>query len=176
MTATPDPLVRSERLLIQVMIPDDAPRLQEVYEAAADYFRAITDAEGPGPDTALIELRQCQAQPGRAAALVTLEDGTAVGALGWWLGRPAPEVALLGMVVVLPEHRGQGFAREALTALEGWLAAQGVTQLRTAIPYRRAAPLRPLLNALGFQAMSIAEHTRMGMGGAGVSLWEKAIA
>jgi GNAT superfamily N-acetyltransferase len=168
-----DSLFRTERLVVRVLTPEEAPRLQTVYEGAVDYFRVLTDADEVSPDTALVELRQCAAQPGRAAAVVSLADGTDVGALGWWAGRPAAEVALLGMVVVLPSHRGQGIAHEVLEALQRWLAEQGVTQLRTAIPYRRSAKVRDLLEALGFVPMSIAEHTRMGMAGAGIALWEK---
>jgi GNAT superfamily N-acetyltransferase len=168
------PPISSDRLIVRPVGPEEAPRLQAVYEAAGDYFPAV-GLDAPGAETALQELRQCQAQPGRAAALVTLADGADVGALGWWSGRPEPEVALLGMVVIVPERRGQGLAREALTALETHLADSGITRLRTAIPYRRAAALRGLLGALGFREMSIAEHTRMGMGGAATSLWEKAI-
>lgn len=172
----PDPIeIRSERLVILPLAPEHAERLQRVYDGAHDYFQAIAGVQGPAPDTALRELRQSQAQPGRTAAVVTRADGTDVGALGWWAGRPTAEVALLGMLLILPEHRGQGLAREALAALEGHLAAGAVSQLRTAIPYRRLGPLRELLRTLGFAEMSIAEHTSMGMAGAGTSLWEKPI-
>ena len=80
-----------------------------------------------------------------------------------------------GRAAAWPAHRGQGVAREALEALERHLAEQGIRQLRTAIPYQRAAAVRDLIRALGFSEMSIAEHTRMGVAGAGISLWEKAI-
>ena len=111
---------------------------------------------------------------GRAEALVSLLDGTDVGALGWWAGHPEPDVALLGMIVVLPAHRGGGVAREALAALEGRLAEGGIRRLRTAFARRRRA-IHPVVRALGFEEMSIREHTKLGIAGASVSLWEKEI-
>lgn len=169
------PPIQDERLTLQPLGLDDVDRLQAVYEAAPDFFQVIVGAERADPDAALTELRQAE-QPGREVALILLPDGTPAGALGWWAGKPAEDVALLGMLLVLPEHRGQGLAHAALAALEGWLRAQGIGQLRTAIPYRRATPaVRAILRGFGFEAMPLAEHTRMGMAGAGISLWHKAI-
>jgi GNAT superfamily N-acetyltransferase len=171
-----DPLFRTDRLAVVPLTLAEAPRLQAVYEGAADYFKVLADVDEVDPETARHELSQGAAQPGRTAAVITLDDGTDVGALGWWAGRPSAEVALLGMIVVLPPHRGAGIAREALAGLQSWLAGQGVTELRTAIPYARLSGVRDLLSGLGFFPMSIAEHTRLGMAGAGISLWEKPLA
>jgi GNAT superfamily N-acetyltransferase len=171
-----DPLFRTERLAVVPLTLEEAPRLQALYEGAADYFEVLAGDARVDPETARHELTQSSAQPGRTAAVITLQDGSDVGALGWWAGRPSAEVALLGMVLVLPAHRGAGIAGEALAALQGWLAGQGVTELRTAIPYARLPRVRDLLAGLGFVPMSIAEHTRLGMAGAGISLWEKPLA
>jgi GNAT superfamily N-acetyltransferase len=83
-------------------------------------------------------------------------------------------VALLGMILVAPEHRGGGVAREALAALEARLAAQGIRRLRTAFQRRRQR-IQPVVKALGFEEMSIREHTKLGLAGASISLWEKGI-
>jgi len=167
--------IRTAALTLQPLGLDDVDRLQAVYDAAPDFFQAIVGSEGAAPDAALTEIRQA-AQPGREVALVLLPDGAAAGAIGWWAGKPSEDVALLGMLLVLPEHRGRGLARAALAALEESLSAGGITQLRTAIPYRRATPaVRAFLEAFGFEPMPLAEHTRMGMSGAGISLWHKAI-
>ena len=175
MTQQDDAVFDTPRLVVRPLRLDDAPRLQAVYEAVPDYFRVLHGVEGADAGTAAGELRQSAAQPGREAALITLRDGTDAGALGWWAGHPEPEVALLGMIVVLPGHRGQGIAREALAALEERLGTAGIKQLRTAVPYRRAAAVRDVIRAFGFAEMSIAEHTRLGVAGAGISLWSKAI-
>jgi hypothetical protein len=35
--------------------------------------------------------------------------------------------------------------------------------------------VHPIVKALGFSEMSIAEHALLGLGGVGVSLWEKPV-
>lgn len=167
--------LESDRLRLEVLRPGDEARLGAVFAAAQDYFAAIGGpAIAPG-DAAAGELAACAATPGRAVAVLSLLDsGEDVGAVGWWNGSPEPGVALLGMLMIDPARRKQGFAREALGALEVWLAGAGVRSLRTAFPYRRLG-LHPLVRALGFREMSIAEHTRLGLAGVGTSLWEKPI-
>ena len=175
MTSAPDGFVavESARLALHLLGPGDEARLQALLEAGGDHFRALAGEPGPAPDAAARELAGCAATPGRTvAALTLLEMGEDAGVLGWWRGNPEPGVALLGTLVVVPAHRGQGLAREALGALEVWLAGQGVRALRTAFPYRRTA-IPPLVRALGFREMSIAEHAKLGLRGAGTSLWEK---
>ena len=162
--------LETARLTLRACGPGDAARLQAVFAAAADHFAPA----GPGPEAATHEITQAADEPGRAVALLTLSDGTDVGALGWWEGRPEPGLALLGTLVVVPDHRGRGFAREALEGVEIWLAGRGVVALRTAFPRRRFA-FHPVVRALGFQEMSIAEHQKLGLAGAGTSLWEKPV-
>jgi GNAT superfamily N-acetyltransferase len=99
-------------------------------------------------------------------------SGEDVGALAWWRDRPEAGVALLGVLLVVPAQRGQGLAREALGALEASLAQAGARELRTAFP-RRLLPLHGLVRALGFSEMSIADHQRLGLPGAGTALWHK---
>ncbi|HEX8361881.1 MAG TPA: GNAT family N-acetyltransferase [Longimicrobium sp.] len=169
-----DPIIRSARLVIRPLGLDDAPRLQAVFEAAPDHFTVVAGAAA-SPDSAAHEIREAAARPGREVALVSLADGTDVGALGWWTAHPEPHVALLGMIVVVPAHRGGGLAREALAALEERLATQGIIQLRTAFQRHRRAIL-PVVKALGFREMSIREHTKLGLAGASISLWEKDVA
>lgn len=177
---TPDPTetsspIETPRLALRILAPDDAPALQRVFAAAGDYFLPLTGRAEPEPDAAERELRGAAAAPGRDVALVTLrESGEAVGALGWWRGNPEPDRALLGMLVTVPEQRGKGIAREALGAVEGWLAARGVRALRTAVGIRDYAR-QDLLAALGFQRMPIRDHQALGVQGATLSLWERAL-
>ncbi|HEX2188829.1 MAG TPA: GNAT family N-acetyltransferase [Longimicrobiaceae bacterium] len=169
------PFPPTPRVELRLLGPDDAPELQRVFAAAGDYFLGVTGRPEPDADAAERELRGSVAASGRGVALVTLrETGEAVGALGWWAGNPQPDVALLGMLLVVPERRREGLAREALGALEGWLAARGVRRLRTGVAMRdrRAGEVLP---ALGFARMSIAEHQALGLDMAHLALWEKTL-
>jgi len=173
--ASHDSLVlESPRLLVRTLHPGGEPRLQAVFDAAPDWHQALGRPADAGAAAAEVEASAREA--GRAVAVMTLRDsGDDAGAIGWWRERPEPGIALLGTLLVVPGHRGQGFAREALGALETWLAAEGTRELRTAFP-RRLLPLHPLVKALGFREMSIAEHQKLGMAGAGISLWQKPLA
>lgn len=169
------PLPETPRLALRLLSPGDAPALQRVFAAAGDYFLGVTGRPEPAPDAAEQELRGCAATPGRDVALVSLRDtGEAVGAVGWWAGNPEPELALLGMLLVVPERRREGVAREALGAVEAWLAARGVRRLRTGVATRdrRGGEVLP---ALGFARMSIADHQALGLDMAHLALWEKAL-
>jgi GNAT superfamily N-acetyltransferase len=169
------PELETDRLLIHTLGPDDEARLQRVFETCADHFAVLMGQRGVAPDAAAAELAACGATPGRAVAVLTLaRTGEDVGAIGWWLGNPEPDRALLGMLMIAPAHRGQGLAREALGALEVWLRGQGMRAVRTAFQRRRFA-VHDIVTALGFREMSIAEHALLGLGGAGVSLWEKPV-
>ena len=167
------PVPETPRLTLRILAPGDAPALQRVFAAAGDHFLGVTGRPEPAPDAAEQELRGCAATPGRDVALASLRDtGEPVGALGWWAGHPEPELALLGMLLVVPGRRGQGLAREALGALEAWLAGRGIRRLRTGVSTRdrRAGAVLP---ALGFARMSIAEHQALGLDMAHLALWEK---
>ncbi len=172
--STPEPpivAIESPRLRIRTLRPGDEPRLQAVFDAAPGW--AIATGRPADPHAAAHEVAASAKEPGRAIAVFSLAGtGEDVGVLGWWLHRPETGMALLGTLVVANAHRSQGLAHEALAALEGWLVEMGVTELRTAFP-RRVLPLHPLVKALGFREMSIAEHQKLGLPGAGTSLWHK---
>ena len=167
--------LESERLVLTTLSRGDEARLQAVFDACRDFFQVLHAQPAPPPDAAAQELASAAAMPGRAAAVLSLADtGEDVGAIGWWRGNPAADRTLLGMLMVAPEHRGRGLAREALGALEVWLAGHGTVALRTAFPYRRVR-VPPIVRALGFRELPIREHTALGMSHAGTWLWEKPI-
>ncbi|HEX6910851.1 MAG TPA: GNAT family N-acetyltransferase [Longimicrobium sp.] len=166
--------METDRLLVHTLAPGDEGRLQRVFEACADHFTVLT-GQRLTPDAARHELAACAATPGRGVAVLTLaESGEDVGAVGWWLGNPEPDRALLGMLMIHPAHRRQGLAREALEALQVWLRGRGIAAVRTAFQRRRLA-VHPIVRGLGFQELSIREHALLGLGGVGVSLWEKPV-
>jgi GNAT superfamily N-acetyltransferase len=168
--------IESDRLVLRTLGPGDEDRLQRVFERCVDHFAALTGRPAPEPGAGAAELRASLGSPGRQVALLTrLDTGEEVGAVGWWAGNPEPDRALLGLLMVDPAHRGQGLAREALGALEVWLAGRGIKAMRTAFQRRRLS-VHPIVRALGFREMSIRDHALLGLSGAGISLWEKPIA
>ncbi|HEX5726019.1 MAG TPA: GNAT family N-acetyltransferase [Longimicrobiaceae bacterium] len=175
MPPAPDaPLLETPRLRLHPLAAGGEARLQAVFRAAPDAFPG-SGGRGAGaePDAAERELHQCAATPGREVAVLTLRGGGEdVGAIGWWSGHPGPGLALLGTLIVAPGHRGRGLAREALDALSAWLAEAGAQALRTGVERRRLGAYQAL-RALGFVELSIAEHTRLGLAGAGMALMEK---
>lgn len=172
--STPDPqtaAIQSPRLLIRALQPGEEARLQAVFATTPDWHLATGRPADPG--AAAHEIAGSAQDAGRAVAVLSLrETGEDVGAIGWWLHRPEAGMALLGTLLVAPTHRGAGLAAEALGALEAWLVEAGVTEMRTAFP-RRLLALHPLVKALGFTEMSIAEHQKLGLQGAGTALWQK---
>lgn len=177
MSAGPDaPIdIETERLAIRALGAGDEERLQRVFAACADHFAALQGLPGPAPDAGAQELVACLSTPGRQVAMLTLlNTGEDVGAAGWWAGNPGPDRALLGMLMIVPAHRRQGLAREALEAVEVWLAGRGIAAMRTAFQRRRLS-IHPIVKALGFTEMSIRDHQLLGLAGAGISLWEKPV-
>lgn len=167
--------IETARLAIRALGAEDQARLQRVFDGCADHFSALLGQAGPAPDAAARELAACAATPGRQVAILALGDtGEDVGAVGWWAGNPEPDRALLGMLMIVPAHRGRGLAREALEGVEVWLAGRGIRALRTAFQRRRLA-VHPLVRRLGFAEMSIRDHALLGLAGVGISLWEKPV-
>jgi RimJ/RimL family protein N-acetyltransferase len=149
--------------------------LQHVFVRAADYFQRVVGAAGPAPDAAEQEIAACARTEGRDVALLSLrESGEPVGVIGWWRGNPEPDTALLGMLLLVPEQRGAGLGREAVTGLEGWLVGQGVRRLRTAVGAAALAEHR-LLRSLGFQLLPVRDHASLGLAGSHLLLWQKPI-
>ncbi len=166
-------ILETPRLTIRALEIDDAVALQRVFEAAGDYFVSITGRPKPDADAAQREIRSSTTSPGRRIALLCRNgDAEAVGAIGWWEGNPEPDTALLGMLLVVPDRRGQGLAREALAAVEGALAASGIGRLRTGVGAGDTEK-HDLLRALGFSPLDERTHISLDRGRMMISLFEK---
>lgn len=171
----PAAALETDRLDIRSATPDDVQRLQRVFEAAGDHFLTVTGRAQPEPDAAEREIRGSLSTPGRDVAIFTLRDtGQDVGAAGWWHGSPEPQVALLGMLLVDPEHRRAGIAREALGALEVWLAGHGVRHIRSGVG-AGDEKAQAILRGLGFAPMDERRHVSLDRGRVMIALFEKAI-
>ncbi|HEU0016440.1 MAG TPA: GNAT family N-acetyltransferase [Longimicrobium sp.] len=169
----PEAAPGSERLVFRFMKPGDEDRLQRMFQTCADYFQNVAGSGGPDAQAGAREIHAAGELKGRKVALITLrEGGQPIGAAGWWAGNPKPDRALMGMLMIAPRYRKQGYGREAIAALEKYLAPEGIIAIRTAFQRSRTMVV-PMVRALGFREMSVREHTELGAAGAGISLWEK---
>jgi GNAT superfamily N-acetyltransferase len=152
----------SERLRARTAGPSDEPLLQAVLVAAGDHFLGVTGRGEPDPDAARREIEAAGSTEGRIVVLLEpVEGGAPVGAAGWWTGVPDAETALLGMLLLVPQVRGQGLGREALEALARHLASGGIQRIRTGVGFgdQRA---RSLLPRLGFAPLDERSHVSVG--------------
>jgi len=174
MTPFPEKL-RTSRLVLQRLSTGMEAPLQAVFEAAGDHFTTVTGRPVPEPDAAERELRSAEAVEGREVLLIRLsESDEPIGAVGFWERHPAPEIALLGMLLIDRRHRGQGYAREALASLEETLRNRGVQELRTGVG---AGDVRrhEVLRALGFSAADERRHVSLDRGRVMIAIFQKEI-
>ena len=113
---------------------DDAPALQALYEACADFSLQMS-GEGVPPDAALRDLQE------PAAATI---DATSCF-VGWWrdadlqammeyrLHYPKPGVCFIGVLQVAPAQRNQGLGAQMLNALKQQWRSEGVHELRLTV-------------------------------------------
>lgn len=165
--------VITPRLRLDRLSPGQEEELQGVFRGAGDHFMTITGRPEPDPDAARREIAAAGAAPGREVYLVRLgEGGEAVGAIGWWEGHPEPEVALLGMLLVVSKRRRRGIGREALAGLEAALAARGIRELRTGVGAGDTAR-QAALRALGFTPLDERKHVSLDRGRVMIALFTK---
>ncbi|HEX6071285.1 MAG TPA: GNAT family N-acetyltransferase [Longimicrobiaceae bacterium] len=174
-TAFP-PEITTPRLVLERVAPEMEDLLQRVFVGAGDHFTTITGRPEPDPDAARREIASAEAVAGREVYLIRQAGGgEPVGAAGWWEGHPEPEVALLGMLLIVRERRGEGLAREALEAIEGTLAARGIRELRTAVGAGDAGR-QAILQALGFLPQDERRHVSLDRGRVMIALFRKELA
>jgi GNAT superfamily N-acetyltransferase len=171
---TAETIFSTDRLQARPLASGDEPLLQHVFEAAGDYFMPITGRPSPDADAAVREIRGCEGTEGREVAVLFDVHGEPVGALGWWQGNPEPDVGLLGMVLMVPEARGVGHAREAVQALEIWLAERGIRSLRTGVGAHDLAR-QTFVRALGFEPLDERTHVSLDRGRMMITLFQKAL-
>lgn len=167
---------------LRLIGPEDSADLQAVFEGAGDYFLRVTGRPTPAADAAERELSSAASTVGREVALIVPANGRnadgkaprALGALGWWSGHPEPEVALIGMLMILPEERGRGFARAALAALEGRLRESGIVRLRTAVGVDDHQS-RAFIEAVGFASLDRRSRVDVDSGRLRIAFFEKAL-
>lgn len=151
--------------------PGDEAALQAVFEGAADYFERLTGKAAVDADAAAREIRSAAETEGRHAAIIR-DAGEPVGAVGWWAGSPEPEIALLGMLLVVSSRRRRGHAAAGLRLLESRLAGSGIARLRTGVAADDGLAQR-FLEGVGFESMDRRTHVDMDGGRLRIAFYEK---
>ncbi len=113
--------VRPDLRLVPLRV-EDAPRLQRVYEAAADYFHLVGEGDPP-PTVAERALVEASAVPDRHIMGIVLNDDL-IGVLDFRLRYPAADTAHLGLILIVPAARGRGYGTLAMDIWETWLEVQ----------------------------------------------------
>jgi len=144
----------------------DEPALQACLEAGADYYE-LTEGSPPAPDAAAALLDEAEADPLRRVLLLRAAGRTApLGCLDLWLDQPEPGTAHVGLLLVVPVHRHQGYGAEATGALEAALRAAGFDCLRLSVGDENPGA-RAFWERVGF--------AEVGRVDGGVTVFEKAL-
>jgi GNAT superfamily N-acetyltransferase len=142
----------------------DAPALQAVYQASADFFLDRGGAP-PDPDQAEADLAAVMAEDGRFMLGMILHESM-IGLLDLRLAYPEPFDVSIGVILLAEPHRRQGFGTWALRFLEAWLRRDTPTEaVIVAVPAQdRAAQGFFLANGYAFTGESsrvLAGNTRL---------------
>ena len=144
--------------------PGQAPLLQTIYDASADFFRRSTGQPAVAGQ-ALADLQAAGQDEARHILGIFWEDNIA-GIIDLRFGDPGPLDTRLGLILLAPEHRRRGIGSWALRILEAWLARDTpVEQVVAAVPANdHAAQGFFLANGYAFTGQStrvLAGDTRM---------------
>jgi GNAT superfamily N-acetyltransferase len=132
----------------------DAPALQAVYQAGADFF---LDRGGAPPESGQsgADLAAAAAEDGRFLLGISLHESV-VGLLDLRLAYPEPFDVSIGLILLAEAHRRQGLGTWALRMLEAWLRCDTPTEaVIVAVPAQdRAAQGFFLANGYTFTGQS----------------------
>lgn len=113
-------------LTLRPLVPSDAPALQAVYQASADFFLDRSGAP-PDPGQAKADLAAAAAEDGRFLLGITLHVSM-IGLLDLRLAYPEPFDVSIGVILLAEAHRRQGLGSWALRMLETWLRRDTPTE------------------------------------------------
>ena len=118
-------------LTLRPLSPTDAPALQAVYQASADFFLACRGAP-PDPGQAEADLAAAAAEDGRYLLGITLHE-TMIGVVDLLLASPGPYEVRIGLILMEPSYRRQRLGSWALRILEAWLSRDTPTEAVVAL-------------------------------------------
>lgn len=113
-------------LTLRPLSPVDAPDLQTVYQASADFFVSSSGAPGD-PGQASADLAAAAAEDGRFLLGIALHD-TMIGVIDLRLAYPEPHDVSIGLILLAEPQRRQGLGTWALRILEAWLSRDTPTE------------------------------------------------
>ncbi len=113
-------------LTLRPLNPVDAPALQAVYQAGADFFLDRGGAP-PDPGQASADLAGARSEDGRFLLGITLHESM-IGAMDLRLASPGPYDVSIGLILLTEAHRRQRLGTWALRMLEAWLRRDTPTE------------------------------------------------
>lgn len=116
----------SPPLTLRPLSPGDAPALQGLYQASAD-FSLSQDGVLPEPDQAAASLMAATAEEGRYLLGITLRDAM-IGVIDLRLASPGPYDVSIGLILLAEGQRRQRLGSWALRMLEAWLTRDTPTE------------------------------------------------
>lgn len=154
----------SPPLTLRPLSPVDAPALQTVYHAGADFFLGRGGAP-PDPGQAEADLAAAEAEDGRFLLGITLHQSM-IGLLDLRLAYPEPFDVSIGLILLAEAQRRQRLGSWALRMLEAWLRRDTPTEaVVVAVPAQdHAAQAFFTANGYGFTGQAtrvLAGSTRL---------------
>lgn len=140
----------------------EEPALQRLLERCADY-ELLVRGSPPAAEAAQELLEACPAgHPLEKKLVFGLErDGELIGALDLLRDFPEPDDWYLGLLLFEPQSRSGGLGERVVTALRGWISAQGGRAIRLAVHDLNEDGARFWLR-MGFQPAGTALQERDG--------------
>lgn len=144
-------LPRGEGWTVRELRPADAPALQDLFEAGADYFERCYGVP-PGPaegESAFVALPDGANREDKSLYGVFDDGGSLVGVVDAVRGWPQADTLMLGLLLVAPEWRDRGVGAAVLEGMaDAWRAA-GMRRIRVGVVRRNARALA-FYSRLGF--------------------------
>ncbi|MCB9763391.1 MAG: GNAT family N-acetyltransferase [Alphaproteobacteria bacterium] len=124
-------LYTTPRLTVRRLGPAQLPALRLLMCDCAAFFASLPHEPDPEREAENLLLdRPPGSAPQDLYALGLYQGDTLVGAANLCAHHPEAGTWFLGLLLMHPDARGQGLAREAVDGLGAWLAAQGARELR----------------------------------------------
>lgn len=137
-------MIAPVRWRLRELAAADAPAIQALMEASADYFETCFGAP-PGPAEAQSELAvlpEGATRDQKRVLGIEGQDGGLLGVLDEVQDWPRAGTLMLGLVLLRPEARGRGLASAVLDACDDEWRARGLERVRVGVVRANEGSLR----------------------------------